>query len=115
MEGILLHVLYRGEKAADFAAEMERSGLRATTSSTAPIVTVISSSESTKPVGLSISRIIQVPYGTLAKEKLPSSFDVVAAIAFSFVNSVVPVLKIPITAPPRAFPSSSDFLPLTEP
>ena len=29
MEGILLHVLYRGEKAADFAAEMERSGLRA--------------------------------------------------------------------------------------
>ena len=29
MEGILLHVLYRGEKAADFAAEMEQSGLRA--------------------------------------------------------------------------------------
>ena len=29
MEGILLHVLYRGEKAADFAVEMERSGLRA--------------------------------------------------------------------------------------
>ena len=29
MEGILLHVLYRGEKAGDFAAEMERSGLRA--------------------------------------------------------------------------------------
>lgn len=29
MEDILLHVLYRGEKAADFAAEMERSGLRA--------------------------------------------------------------------------------------
>ena len=29
MEGILLHVLYRGEKARDFAEEMERSGLRA--------------------------------------------------------------------------------------
>ena len=29
MEGILLHVLYRGEKANDFASEMERSGLRA--------------------------------------------------------------------------------------
>ena len=26
MEGILLHVLYRGEKANDFASEMERSG-----------------------------------------------------------------------------------------
>ena len=29
MEGILLHVLYRGEKARDFAEEMEQSGLRA--------------------------------------------------------------------------------------
>ena len=29
MEGILLHVSYHGEKAADFAAEMEQSGLRA--------------------------------------------------------------------------------------
>ena len=29
MEGILLHVLYRGKKANDFASEMERSGLRA--------------------------------------------------------------------------------------
>ena len=29
MKGILLHVLYRGEKAADFAAEMQQSGLRA--------------------------------------------------------------------------------------
>ena len=29
MEGILLHVLYRGEKANVFASEMERSGLRA--------------------------------------------------------------------------------------
>ena len=29
MEGILLHVLSRGEKANDFASEMERSGLRA--------------------------------------------------------------------------------------
>ena len=27
MEGILLHILYRGEKANDFASEMERSGL----------------------------------------------------------------------------------------
>ena len=29
MESILLHVLYRGEKARDFAEEMEQSGLRA--------------------------------------------------------------------------------------
>lgn len=29
MESILLHVLYRGEKANDFASEMERNGLRA--------------------------------------------------------------------------------------
>ena len=35
MEGILLHVLYRGEKANDFASEMERSGLRAAATASA--------------------------------------------------------------------------------